>query len=613
MVAIAYRGLGQSKPRDLLGGNGSSGVVIVPAFTDAKSGPGGPAAQQAIHQLSSDSGLAALLAKVPNITLDEEQGLGSLFPSDTPSTDAIDRRYHNGEDLPEQIRALREEVKAFNDPAALNLLDSVICQVIRNQHPSPSESLNDAIQFGPPPMMPPTLSPEAEAATAQAAQELDVYSLLPETDHLRRGLFFSPRLNPSIDAPALTDSDRLAQILSDVGGDAADRIAAKKAEIVAAQGPEAGERFDSLVLERILATAQRIDGLIDTVPNLLDLADGPNRPGIVVAEGDDGRDLAAALEASLEGKDADPVRNLLASISDPAERDAVAREILKRLVDATKHNFDNFKFDDANLYLNGGPRPEDVMQGGIGDCWLLAGIGILSLREPQAIRDAISYDPVTQSFNVTLHTSKGVQIINVTQDDLFNNLNRPGGSSIDNNPNHDGAAWPAVLEVAVAKANDSDWSDGLDEGYADIEGDKVTRAFELITGRHARTYRVVDGTASDFTDFFTWPFGGLVKKAAAALQGDDGLGSDSEIAERVYDEFQKGGSIAFGGFRGVDGVIEKHAYMVVDVWRKDGDVYAEIRNPWGHNPDGKPATQVVKLTDIFSEFDLENRVKVTIL
>lgn len=96
-------------------------------------------------------------------------------------------------------------------------------------------------------------------------------------------------------------------------------------------------------------------------------------------------------------------------------------------------------YTDTSLYA-GQPRADDIRQDALGDCYFVATLGAVAQQRPQAIRDAISYDAKTGTFNVRLYDAAGkAKTINVTQAEVADNVKRQGGSTMDNT----GATSPA--------------------------------------------------------------------------------------------------------------------------------------------------------------------------
>ncbi len=152
------------------------------------------------------------------------------------------------------------------------------------------------------------------------------------------------------------------------------------------------------------------------------------------------------------------------------------------------------KYDASSLYGAGGPSANDIEQNSFGDCYYVATLGAVANENPNMIRNAISYDAKTQSFNVTLYDANGQpQVHNVTQAEIDANIAMGGGSRRDN-----GVAgapiWPDVMEVAYAKQLDTNHADGLTEGYTDLgNGGWPKDAMRAITGDEGHSVRYDQG------------------------------------------------------------------------------------------------------------------------
>ncbi|MFI9403313.1 C2 family cysteine protease [Nocardia sp. NPDC052316] len=116
------------------------------------------------------------------------------------------------------------------------------------------------------------------------------------------------------------------------------------------------------------------------------------------------------------------------------------------------------------LYLEGGPRPDDVQQGRIGDCYLLSNLIGLADRNPALIRDMIREDVTTQprTFSVRFYDPANNSWVWIKVDDTF--YQSPTGEMI--YATHDGARplWPAVIEKAWAVFY------GAQRGYVGLDG-----------------------------------------------------------------------------------------------------------------------------------------------
>lgn len=263
------------------------------------------------------------------------------------------------------------------------------------------------------------------------------------------------------------------------------------------------------------------------------------------------------------------------------------------------------KFDDSRLYEGRGPQPSDIQQDALGDCYFVSAAGAIAQQQPQVIRDAISYDPKTQSFNVTMYKKELTWTplpqwqtrpvtINVTQAELRDNIARHGGSTLDNQACNKGAAWPAVLETAYAKMNDSNPADGLKQGYDRIaNGGWPGDAMFALTGKESHTVSFDQGIGFQFT-----PKG---RQDAVYNRVNDALSSGKPVTLSVQDE-----SLLAKWFGSNDSLVDQHAYMVAGIRKDaDGEVWVDLRNPWAHNNDGEGydtpgALTSVKLSDLYT-------------
>lgn len=259
-------------------------------------------------------------------------------------------------------------------------------------------------------------------------------------------------------------------------------------------------------------------------------------------------------------------------------------------------------FDEKSLYQDGSPKPSDIRQDNLGDCYFVSTIGSLAQQDPQAIQDAISYDPSTQSFNVTMyqkefqlwplpHTVTKPVTVNVTQEELAYNLERNGGSTVDNDPCNNGATWPMVMETAYAKMHDSNPADGLQEGFDKIgNGGWPGNAMFTVTGKDSHTVSVDEGLIALYPTTRR-------KHDAIYQRVNDALQSGKPVTLSVKEESSPDKQ---------DNLMDNHAYMVTDIRQdKNGEVWVKIRNPWGNNKDGEgtdsPDAEIeVKLSDLDS-------------
>ena len=237
------------------------------------------------------------------------------------------------------------------------------------------------------------------------------------------------------------------------------------------------------------------------------------------------------------------------------------------------------RFDAADLYdVSGRPREADIDQDSIGDCYYVATLGAVAERTPTRIQDAIKYDSATGTFSVKMYSNEwswsppGFKqvTIPVTQQDLVDNLTRRGGSTVDNKTGVDGPIWPAVMETAYAKMHDSNWSDGLAQGYTKIDGGWAKDAMRAVTGT---TGDVVTGMGM---------FPTKTQAEILYMQVDNAIRDGRPVTLSTDPEKPSLYDIMNG--KAQDGLVDNHVYMVDRIYKdSNGDVMVELRNPWGRN------------------------------
>ncbi|WP_341977104.1 C2 family cysteine protease [Microbacterium sp. LWO13-1.2] len=188
----------------------------------------------------------------------------------------------------------------------------------------------------------------------------------------------------------------------------------------------------------------------------------------------------------------------------------------------------------SGLYPNGDPDPEDVHQGGAGDCYLLSVLAGLADGDPQKIKDMITVNP---DGTYTVHFADGD--ITVSSDQLLDN---------------DQADWVRVIEAAYV----------VHEGSYDEfnNGGWPHDVMEDIFG-HGADKKDDD---SGFWDFATG--GNDIEDSYDAVQ--DALDGGRPVVATASN-----GQLGFEG--------GGHALTVTKTYEVDGEQYVVIRNPWGHN------------------------------
>ncbi len=261
-------------------------------------------------------------------------------------------------------------------------------------------------------------------------------------------------------------------------------------------------------------------------------------------------------------------------------------------------------FTDKNLYNDGGPSPNDIKQDAFGDCYFVATLAAMAQESPKVIQDAIYYDSGSQQFRVKLYDLKGVcKYIWVTQAELQDNVNRQGGSYVDNTLKYE-RVWPAVIETAYAKMFDNDPKNGLGEGYAKIaNGGWPSDAMMAITGstgdKVRYKYYLVLGMPGSVAL--------LGAKISTALTQRKGVTLWSVPEKDSRTLMQKLANLPITQ----DGLVDNHVYTVVSLTQLGLDWRVTVRNPWGTNMgvgegmDTASATLTISLQSLVTTGGLE--------
>jgi len=219
-------------------------------------------------------------------------------------------------------------------------------------------------------------------------------------------------------------------------------------------------------------------------------------------------------------------------------------------------------------------EPADILQGGLGDCWLLAGIASVSLY-PHLIRQIFvqrEYNPYGK-YKLRLFDRKTLKPVTVTVDDripcdkdgrpLFA---RPNGKE----------GWVLILEKAFAKL----WG-----SYQDLDGGLTEWAVVTMLGCPIITYRAKGGSFV------------RIQVERPVPDESKGIGKTFSSKEmfKVLSISLKLGSLASASIsdpeaaleaRDATGLVNRHAYSVLRTAKAKGSDGATrrivcLRNPWG--------------------------------
>lgn len=247
-----------------------------------------------------------------------------------------------------------------------------------------------------------------------------------------------------------------------------------------------------------------------------------------------------------------------ASGRDPFVLNEFDRTLLERMALRT------FRVDQRNMYAPGGVvHAAHIEQDKLGGCGWLGALASLT-RTPQEI--SRMFAPDGDGFNFTVHRLDGrsPHHVLINQNDVRDNIDRGGGSIIDNRPDRRGWAWSAMGEAGMAKLHDTDWSDGYSEGYARVHFSRPEVAYERYTGVPPVGYNA----------------------------------NDPRTAMRLVTDFAAGRAISLVAYEPVKRprLPKSHVLAVSDVHvDDDGEVRIQLIDSNQEKPDDESQTQTIEL------------------
>ncbi|PZR17622.1 MAG: hypothetical protein DI536_04735 [Archangium gephyra] len=220
----------------------------------------------------------------------------------------------------------------------------------------------------------------------------------------------------------------------------------------------------------------------------------------------------------------------------------------------TKHTTDTTwkPVEGGKLFVDG-VSYDDVVQGSIGDCYLVSALSAVAQTNPKAIENAIK-DNGDGTYTVRFYEKNSTKQVEI---------------KIDGD-----VAQSATGSQRYGKSRDSKelWVGLIEKAYAQWKG-----GYEAIGN------------------------GGYPGEVIQALTGRSTSYSSNSYADSTFAKIQRGGqngkpmtAVTYGKDSGVDyngtGVYAWHAYTVLGATEEAGQKYVQLRNPWGsseHGNDGK--------------------------
>lgn len=199
---------------------------------------------------------------------------------------------------------------------------------------------------------------------------------------------------------------------------------------------------------------------------------------------------------------------------------------------------------------------DDLRQGRIGDCYLIAAMQALAMHDPAALADLVRPNP-NGTFTVTFADGEPV----VVSADLPTHPDE-GLAFASNGEDADGGTelWPMLVEKAVAQRAG---------GWEDIVGGSQSEAIELLTGRPSDWIDSDDVSVADLADRVER--GEILGLSTIDAPEQDTESVDAWLASEAPEPFTRGDSKW-------DRLHQNHAFIVTGVDVAAGTL--SVVNPW---------------------------------
>ena len=256
--------------------------------------------------------------------------------------------------------------------------------------------------------------------------------------------------------------------------------------------------------------------------------------------------------------------NLPAGIDNGIKHDNVSdKSFIYKDDKEKKKSLKRKSINDMPLFSEGGPKMEDVQQGYIGDCWLMASLASIVKNNPKTIEN-IMKDNEDGTVDVTLQreseSGRFKKEVYTVKKSLFRI--KQGLFSLGVMSESQENIWVQMIEKAFsayfAKGNESINYYNIDGGGSDNKD-----AFKIILGKEAKGYYRSDALSGDRKELFERIKGALDSKIPLYYA----VGKKEDVVKDVDG----------------DKLITTHAFSLIGAEEKDGRYYITLRNPWGFN------------------------------
>lgn len=256
------------------------------------------------------------------------------------------------------------------------------------------------------------------------------------------------------------------------------------------------------------------------------------------------------------------------------------------------------------------PSPDDIMQGSIGDCWLVSTLSAICVNNPQAIRDMIK-DNMDGTVTVRLYAEKNDSYvpyyITVEKTVPQKETRKTNGQVVNRTVANNTSLWVQMIEKAYAasglhigKFNSKNKAMNMEN----IKGGFNSRAVNALFGGLNVDHKEIDNIKSDHEFFLAVKDAVAEKRIITSSTTQFSRSSNhmyekykekvdeyKRINKRAPDEEEKKNMAeeasyglpvrSISDFSSLGITYENHAYTVVNAIEKNGEKYIVIRNPHG--------------------------------
>lgn len=231
-----------------------------------------------------------------------------------------------------------------------------------------------------------------------------------------------------------------------------------------------------------------------------------------------------------------------------------------------------------NISLFSGVSPQDLKQGGVGDCWLISSFASMA-EFPEALMAVFDQQVLASDgrYVVKLFSFAEGKFVDVEIDDR---LPAENGDTVYVGVSMDGEIWPCLLEKAFAK---------ISGGYGELDGGWPIFALGAMSGcTDLRCF--TRGSSNAWT--LTKPVWKTDKVRDVDWGTEEAPVTDSDFLKLIADFDEQNFVMCAGSTAGSDtdknakGIVLGHAYSLIKVAQNvagTGFNLVQLRNPWGQD------------------------------